>query len=267
MITAYIPCYNDAKTLTQAIESIRRQTVAVDEIFVVDDGSSDGSGKVAQDLGVRVIRHEKNLGRGAARARAMLEAKHDLVLSCDATNVLKEDFVERALLWFENPLVAAVFGRLVSVGSKTAAQRWRARHLLKEHLSLSRDHHASFSTWGAMVRRSFVVKTGNFNPAFYHSEDKDLGERLLAAGYEVILDPKLSVVTVARENAWEVLERYWRWYAGREQKVNFRWYAKQIIYSLKVMAVQDIRAGDFASVPMSLLAPHVQFFRSLFRKK
>ena len=56
-ISAYAPCFNNAITLLDALESIRLQTVPVDELFIVDDGSSDGSESLALELGCRVIRH------------------------------------------------------------------------------------------------------------------------------------------------------------------------------------------------------------------
>ena len=110
LISAYIPCYNNIDTIAEAVNSIRRQKVAVDELFVIDDGSTDGSAEAVESMGIRVIRNEKNLGRGAVRNRAMVEAKNELVLCCDATNTLPPDFVSRLLPWFKDPKVAAVCG-------------------------------------------------------------------------------------------------------------------------------------------------------------
>jgi hypothetical protein len=59
-----------------------------------------------------------------------------------------------------------------------------------------------------------------------------------------------------------VLERYWRWHAGADEGVDFRKYIKQIYFSLKVMALQDLAEGDLLSVPISLFVPHYQFWRS-----
>jgi len=73
-ISAYIPTYNNSPTIESALQSVQRQRYAVEELFVVDDGSIDDSAQKAERMGVRVIRQPSNLGRGAARARAMLEA-------------------------------------------------------------------------------------------------------------------------------------------------------------------------------------------------
>lgn len=265
-VSAYIPCCNNAATIAAAVDGIRNQTTPVDELFVIDDGSSDGSAEILQNLGVRVIRHDRPLGRGAVRARAIEEAAHPLVLSCDATNRLANDFLERCLPWFESANVAAVFGRLGQKSQGTVADRWRGRHLFKTSQDLPLNHHASLSTWGVALRRSRVLEAGNFNPRLRHSEDADLGAKLLAQGDEVVFDPSLQVIAVNSNTLPQVLERYWRWYAGIDERMTWKGYFKQIVYSIKVMAREDLRDGDAGSAWVSLLSPHYQFWNSWSRR-
>jgi N-acetylglucosaminyltransferase len=266
-ISAYVPCFNNASTIRMTIESIRNQTIPVDELFVVDDGSSDRSSTIVQDTAVRVICQEQNLGRGAVRAHAMEEAFHEFVLSCDATNALAPNFVELALPWFESENVVAVFGRMWQDDKSTAVLRWRGRHLFKMKAQLALNRRASLITYGVMMRKSHVLAVGNFNSNLRHSEDVDLGGRLLAKGYEVVFDPHLHTLSLANNTLLEVLERYWRWYAGKEERISWRGYFKQVVYSLKVMAREDFRAGDPLGIPISLLSPHYQFWRSWFRRR
>ena len=93
LVSAYIPCYNNIDTVAEAVNSIRRQKVAVGELFVIDDGSTDGSAEAVESMGVRVVRNKANFGRGVVRARAMQEARNELVVSCDAGAVLDPDFI------------------------------------------------------------------------------------------------------------------------------------------------------------------------------
>ncbi|WP_218081030.1 glycosyltransferase [Anthocerotibacter panamensis] len=265
-VTAYVPCYNNAQTLAQTLDSVRRLNPAVAEILAVDDGSRDNSVQVAAAQGVQVLVHSQNLGRGAARAKAMEQARYELVLCCDATNVLSADFLEKALPWFENPQVAAVFGYLVQPPARTVVERWRGRHLFRlEQPRGPVDRHALLATYGAVVRKSAVLAVGNYDPTLRHSEDRELGERLLQAGYEVIHDPKLEVSSIAHNTLAQVLERYWRWYCGKDETVSWSGYLKQVAYATKVMALQDLRAGDPQSIPISLFSPHYQFWRSWWR--
>src|SRR5688572_12982301 len=110
LVSAYIPCYNSAEHLSETVESIRSQSLPIEQIFVVDDACTDDSVKLAESFGIRVIVLPKHSGRGAVRAKAMEEADNEFVLCCDSSKRLEPGFLERALSWFDSEKVAAVFG-------------------------------------------------------------------------------------------------------------------------------------------------------------
>lgn len=268
-VTAFIPSYNNADTLQQAIDSVKLQTSAFDELLVLDDSSLDGSAEIAAVSGARVIRHAANLGRGAMRARGVLEASGDLILSCDSTSVLRDDFLEKGLPWFADDRVAAVCGAIRGSVGTSAAERWRDRHLFKfkeiEDNPQPRRRH-SLATWGAILRKSAVLSVGNFNTDLRYGEDFELGTRLLAAGYDIIYDPSLQLRSVSRNNLSQVLERYWRWNAaGNEGALNLCWYLRNLKYTVTVMMKKDLTDGDLRGAVISLLAPHYQFWKSRSR--
>jgi glycosyltransferase involved in cell wall biosynthesis len=260
-VSAYIPCYNARATIRAAVRSVVDQTISAAEIFVVDDGSTDGSGDVS---GVSVIRCHCNAGRGAARAQAMAKARHELVLGCDATAILDRDFLKNALPWFTSDRIAAVFGRLNGGPTLSLADRWRERHLFQSSLTLEVRHRASLATGCCLVRKSAVEKVGGFNPTFRAGEDAELGERLLAAGFDVIFDPRLKATSVVNNSVADVLERYARW--NTLQRMTFWGYLRQLNYAVKVMAVKDLKAKDPLGVSISLLAPHYQFWKGVLSR-
>lgn len=61
-VSVIVPAYNEELTLERTITSLLKQTLPADEIIVVDDYSSDGTGKIAESMGVRVLRPPKNQG-------------------------------------------------------------------------------------------------------------------------------------------------------------------------------------------------------------
>ena len=258
-VTAYVPCYNAGSTIGAAVRSILDQTVAVNEIFMIDDGSTDGSGDMS---GLKVIRSIVNEGRGAARATAIAEARHDLILACDATLTLDSHFLENALPWFTcGDRVAAVFGWVNERAAGTVANRWRGRHLFQSQSGHRLTHFASLATGCSVVRKSVVERVGGFNAALRAGEDADLGKRLLRAGFDVVFDPNLRATSVLGNSVMEVLERYVRWnFSGR---MGFMSYLRQMNYAVKVMAVKDLKARDPLGACVSLLAPHYQFWRSI----
>jgi len=60
---AVIPCFNEAASIAALVPAVRRQVLRV---CVVDDGSTDGTGDLARRAGALVVRHNRNLGKGAA---------------------------------------------------------------------------------------------------------------------------------------------------------------------------------------------------------
>lgn len=76
-VAVIIPAHNEAENLPEVLAAIPSATVPDLQVIVVDDGSSDDTGEIAQQRGARVVRHETNLGLGAA-LRTGLTAARDL---------------------------------------------------------------------------------------------------------------------------------------------------------------------------------------------
>ncbi len=87
-LTVIIPVYNERTTLEPAVRAVLAVNEA-DEILIIDDGSTDGTLElypaIAQlDPIIRVIKHEKNMGKGAAVRTGFAEATGDIFLIQDA---------------------------------------------------------------------------------------------------------------------------------------------------------------------------------------
>ena len=265
-ISGYVPFFNNASTVLAAVDSLRYQRPALDEVFAIDDGSSDESVALLEAAGVLVLRQPANLGRGAARQLAMNVAQHEFVLCCDATNILPVDFAARALPWFEDNQVAAVVGLITDTNPQGIVSKWRARNLFKADVQRFVSAGAPFITFGTMVRSSAVAAVGGFDPSLRHSEDAELNDRLVAGNYDVIEDPSLKVFCNIRNTLPEVLERYWRWYAGKDELFGLKTYFKMTWFSVRTMAWEDLRAGQPLASLISLLIPHYHCMKFLLKK-
>ena len=87
-LTVCIPVYNEAATIEQVVDRVRRMPIPA-EIIAVDDASSDGSGDVLERLRAagkvdRVVRHPANRGKGAAIRSAIAHASGQVVVIQDA---------------------------------------------------------------------------------------------------------------------------------------------------------------------------------------
>lgn len=82
-VVACIPAYNEESNIARVIVSAQKH---VDKVIVCDDGSNDMTSEIAERLGANVIRHERNMGYGAALAtlfRDVNEAKVDIMVTLD----------------------------------------------------------------------------------------------------------------------------------------------------------------------------------------
>lgn len=92
-LTVIIPAYQAEKYIGQAIGSVRQQLWEGElEIIAVDDGSSDGTARIGEALGVKVLRKEQG-GAASARNLGLRHASGDLILLLDADDVLTEGAV------------------------------------------------------------------------------------------------------------------------------------------------------------------------------
>jgi glycosyltransferase involved in cell wall biosynthesis len=73
-IIACIPAYNEEKTIAKVVLKAKKY---VDKVIVCDDGSTDMTGEIAEAIGAKVIRHERNKGYGAALASLFKAAREE----------------------------------------------------------------------------------------------------------------------------------------------------------------------------------------------
>lgn len=265
-IAGCVPAYNNESTIAQAVESLQAQTVPLADIFVVDDGSTDATVQRAKEAGARVVSLGSNQGRGAARARAILETDAELLLSVDGTNSLDPDFLVHAISWFEDPKVAAVYGRITQSSPKTAADRWRGRHLYHQDHLAGGGPVLDLMTGGLVQRTTQFVDCGNYNPECRHSEDAEMGTRLISKGYRIVYEPSAVLNSLTSNSLRQVFERYWRWNQGRDSKLAIRQWLRFNWYVLKVMVANDLRSGDLACAGISTLLPYYCAWRTLSRR-
>jgi len=98
-ISFFIPAYNCAKTITEAVDSIMETNfVAEDELIIVNDFSSDDTAGILKKLqekypAIIIIDHKRNKGGAAARNTAVENTKHEFLFCLDADNVLTQNSV------------------------------------------------------------------------------------------------------------------------------------------------------------------------------
>lgn len=128
LVTVAITVYNGAPYLAEAIESVLAQTYNPFELIVLDDGSTDESGEIAQSYGpaLRFARQE-NAGLGGARNSAIELANGRYYAFLDADDRFVPDKLERQMEILDaQPDVDMVFGHMTEFVSPEIDEAARA---------------------------------------------------------------------------------------------------------------------------------------------
>lgn len=96
-ISIIIPVYNVKKYLPQCLNSILAQSRKVEEIILIDDGSTDGSAKICDEYAARhaavTVIHQTNQGVAAARNAGLQRCSGDYIAILDADDAIASDYI------------------------------------------------------------------------------------------------------------------------------------------------------------------------------
>jgi GT2 family glycosyltransferase len=218
-VSVVIPTWNGRGLLERFLPSVliaarayRDSTGAAIELVVVDDGSDDGSAGWLNDrardsdVPIRVVRHEHNLGFGAACNRGVAEARSPLVLLLNNDVALDVDSIARLAARFVTadaraPLFAVHchvldFETNAEAGAGQAGAFSRGFIRVHERFTAGGDVTATlpsmFASGGSsMVDRERFLELGGFDPLFapFYFEDVELSYRAWKRGLTVAYAP------------------------------------------------------------------------------
>jgi glycosyltransferase involved in cell wall biosynthesis len=213
LISVVIPTFNRARQVQAALLSVLAQTYREFEAIVIDDGSTDETGRAIQEVirsqenGEEQIRYffQPNQGQSAARNKGTDEARGEWVAFLDSDDVWLPEKLEwqvRAIERFKDKCCACITdARLVdNLGTETTAFRESGKHYetiigmdsqAVKRLAKSFDH---FWTSSLLARVDVIRQVGRFDPTLIFNEDNDLFFRLsLATSYCYVNRPLLVI--------------------------------------------------------------------------
>lgn len=195
-MTVVTPVYNGAATLPRCLAPLLEMQRAgeVAEIIVVDDGSTDGSARIAAELGARVIASGGRLGPGGARNVAARVAQGDVLWFVDADVVVHADAARVLAEAFGRTGACAVFGTYDD--DPPAANFFSQYKNLVHHFYHSEGEGEAETFWAGCgaIRATAFREAGGFDAARYPApsiEDIELGARLRDRGHDIWLAPEL----------------------------------------------------------------------------
>ncbi|MFZ4780596.1 MAG: glycosyltransferase family 2 protein, partial [Terrimicrobiaceae bacterium] len=221
-ISVIIPCYNRATVVAETIRCLLRQTLCPDEIIAVDDGSTDNTAQVVEQIAeelaagsilkiqnpkskiqnlklphLRLIR-QVNAGPGAARNAGLAVANGEYIWFMDSDDLASHNKLEIQVRALEQSGADIAICPWI----KCRLEDGRAHpetHVLQQR-GLPRDPaRALVCEWSIMLqsalfRRSLLDKVGGFDPGYLVAEDQLYFLKCLLARARVVSTPECLVV-------------------------------------------------------------------------
>jgi len=209
-VSAVVLAFNREQTLGVVLD--RLEALPVDEVIVVDNGSTDGSAAVARSRGgrVRAVEASRNLGI-AGRNLGVTEARGDLLLMLDDDSHPLPGAIEAMVDAFRRrPDLGAAGGLLLDVDARGEPVPLEQAGSFDWFLRGGRRSPAPpeglptffFPEGACMIRRrAFVEAGGWFEPFFFGGVEVELAARLLARGWDVRYLPEAPFEHLRRPTA------------------------------------------------------------------
>ncbi|MBC7255836.1 MAG: glycosyltransferase family 2 protein [Chloroflexi bacterium] len=195
-LAVIIPVYNGREYLVHCLAAIKRSSRMPDELLVVDDGSTDGSGTLAAEMGACALRlGERPQGPAVARNRAATICQADILVFVDADVALHSDALSRMEAYLEaHPEVSALFGSYDDAPTAPGlVSRYKNlfHHYTHQH---SRREASTFWAGCGAIRREAFWAAGGFPEEYPQPsiEDIALGMRLRRQGHRIWLCPEIQ---------------------------------------------------------------------------
>jgi dolichol-phosphate mannosyltransferase len=118
-LSIIMPVYNEAATLREIAGRVLALPIDL-ELIAVNDGSSDGSGKILKDIGdprLRVLTEERNRGKGWAVRRGLAEASGDAVVIQDADLEYDPQDLVKLFGLFQSGASSVIYGNRLHKGN------------------------------------------------------------------------------------------------------------------------------------------------------
>lgn len=178
LVSVIVPLYNAAPFIGEALESALASTYRPMEVVVVDDGSTDNSLKVAQDIAKRYpeikVLHQPNAGVSAARNHAIREAKGTFILPLDADDTISPTYIAHAVEAMKDD-VRVVGSKAEYIGAKQG--EWKLPAYSPELLA-----RRNMIPITSLFRKADWMRVGGFCEEEIYREDWDFWLSMMKLG-------------------------------------------------------------------------------------
>ena len=165
-VSIIVPVYKVEKFLSKCIDSLINQTLKEIEIILVNDGSTDNSGKICDEYAIRDKRikviHKKNQGVSAARNDGLKLATGEYVIFCDSDDWMTEDACENLYMTAKSKDADIVIGDVYIINNRDE----KYVKFYKDEFYVNADYKFIDDLICANIYRTYCTYSPKEGPAF-----------------------------------------------------------------------------------------------------
>lgn len=199
MISIVIPIFNQVEYLPDCLESIAKQTLFPYKVILVDDGSTDGSGEIADKYAEEynwTVIHQVNKGLPSARNTGIMNCSSDYILFIDSDDILEEWAVATLEDVIEKHNFDIIAPSLKCFGLNNDEV------VLMDNPKLEDFRVGNRIGSCVCIRRSCLLKVGGYSPKMiWGYEDLHLTINLLTNGRKIMTIPEVLWLYRVKENS------------------------------------------------------------------
>ncbi|MEU6307808.1 glycosyltransferase [Streptomyces chartreusis] len=223
-VSVLVPAYNEAKCIENTVRSLMASEHPI-EVIVIDDGSSDGTARIVEAMGlpnVRVVR-QMNAGKPAALNRGLANARYDIIVMMDGDTVFEPATVRELVQPFGDPRVGAVAGNAKVGNRDSLIGAWQhieyvmGFNLDRRMYDMLRCMPTIPGAVGAF-RRTALERVGGMSDDTL-AEDTDITMAMHRDGWRVVYAENARAWTEAPESVQQLWSQRYRWSYGTMQAI------------------------------------------------
>lgn len=232
-VAVLIPCHNEARNIEETIESLMELQYPDYEVIAVNDGSTDRTGELLDELGrryprLRVIHQLKNQGKAVGLNTAACLTRADFLVCIDGDARLDAWALNWLVRHFEQPSVAAITGNPRMRNRSTLLGRIQVGEfsaMIGMIKRAQRSNAAMFTVSGVVTafRRSALHEVDYWTPHRL-TEDVDVSWKLQSRGWDIRFEPRAICWILMPETMAGLWKQRLRWATGGAEVMFDHWW-------------------------------------------
>ena len=231
----------------------------INQVIVVDDGSTDRTYEIAKKYPIKVIRKE-NGGESSALNAGIKNAKGDLIAIVESDVIIPKNWARKLVKEFKDPEVWGVGGILETANKDSLVARLSGYELEWRYTKQKGKYVNHITSANLIYRKKVFEKLGLFDEGLINScVDADINNRITAYGKKLVLRKDIAVKHFWKDNILSCLKRYWAYSYFRPRLKESNLYKTDKLLMLEVF-LTAVFIFSLVLIPLTVLIPMFLFF-------